>query len=79
MPGRTRLSFTVADAYLYALTGWGQASWLTSYYRADIHFDALRHLAAWYGRVRTRDSVRRALRAEGLEEGLEAAPEAQNG
>ena len=61
--------FTVADAYLYALTGWGQASWLTSYYRADIHFDDLHHLAAWYGRVRARASVRRAL----CEEGLEAA------
>ncbi|MCJ2086039.1 glutathione S-transferase N-terminal domain-containing protein [Methylobacterium sp. E-005] len=69
--------FTVADAYLYALTGWGQASWLTSYYRADIHFDALHHLAAWYGRVRTRDSVRRALREEGLE--AAAGPAPQNG
>jgi len=69
--------FTVADAYLYALTGWGQASWLTSYYRADIHFDALHHLAAWYGRVRTRDSVRRALREEGLEVAIGPAP--QNG
>lgn len=59
--------FTVADAYLYALTGWGQASWLTSYYRADIHFDDLNHLAAWYGRVRSRSSVRRALCEEGLE------------
>jgi glutathione S-transferase len=58
--------FTVADAYLYALTGWGQASWLTSYYKADIHFDDLRHLAAWYGRVQSRASVRRALCEEGL-------------
>ena len=58
--------FTVADAYLYAVTGWGQASWLTSYYKADIHFDHLQHLQAWYGRVHARDAVQRALREEGL-------------
>lgn len=58
--------YTVADAYLFALVGWGQASWLTAYYKADIHFDDLRHLAAWYGRVRTRPAVQRALREEGL-------------
>ncbi|MCJ2096508.1 glutathione transferase GstA [Methylobacterium sp. J-072] len=59
-------SFTVADAYLFALTGWGQAAWLTSYYRADIHFDPLHNLQAWYGRVRGRPAVRKALQAEGL-------------
>lgn len=58
--------FTVADAYLFALTGWGQASWLTSYYKADIHFDELRNLEAWYGRVRGRPSVQKALATEGL-------------
>ena len=59
-------TFTVADAYLFALTGWGQAPWLTSYYRADIQFDDLHNLRAWYGRVRGRPAVRQALQAEGL-------------
>jgi len=59
-------TFTVADAYLFALTGWGQAPWLTSYYRADIHFDHLHNLQAWYGRVRGRPAVRTALQEEGL-------------
>jgi glutathione S-transferase len=59
-------TFTVADAYLFALTGWGQAPWLTSYVRADIHFDGLRNLQAWYERVRSRPSVQKALLAEGL-------------
>ncbi len=58
--------FTVADAYLFALTGWGQAPWLTSYIRADIHFDSLRNLQSWYERVRSRPSVQQALQAEGL-------------
>ena len=58
--------FTVADAYLFALTGWGQASWLTSNYKADIHFDGLHHLAAWHARVRARPSVQLALAREGL-------------
>ncbi|QNH14361.1 glutathione transferase GstA [Xanthomonas sp. SI] len=60
-------AFTVADAYLYALTGWGQAPWLTSHYRADIHFDALQNLQAWYRRVHARPSVQRALSEEGLQ------------
>ena len=59
-------TFTVADAYLFALTGWGQANWLTSYYKADIHFDDLQHLRAWYERVKARPSVQQALREEGL-------------
>ncbi|KQW93984.1 glutathione S-transferase [Massilia sp. Root418] len=69
LAGRAYLAgehFTVADAYLFALTGWGQAAWLTSYYKAGIHFDGLPHLAAWYGRVRARPSVRLALEREGL-------------
>ncbi|WP_422098089.1 hypothetical protein [Variovorax sp.] len=37
-------SFTAADAYLHALTQWGQAAWLASVYRADIHFDGLDNL-----------------------------------
>ncbi|VVP09298.1 Glutathione S-transferase GST-6.0 [Pseudomonas fluorescens] len=59
-------TFTVADAYLFALTGWGQADWLTSYYKADIHFDDLKNLQAWYGRVRQRPAVQKALQVEGL-------------
>ena len=59
-------NFGVADAYLFALTGWGQADWLTSYYKADIHFDKLAHLRDWYQRVRARPAVQRALREEGL-------------
>ncbi len=59
-------SFTVADAYLFALTGWGQAPWLKSYYKADIHFDNLDNLRAWYERVRARPSVQKALQEEGL-------------
>ncbi|MCC4595763.1 glutathione transferase GstA [Xanthomonas campestris pv. phormiicola] len=60
-------AFTVADASLYALTGWGQASWLTSHYKADIHFDALQNLQAWYQRVHARPSVQQALSEEGLQ------------
>lgn len=60
-------TFTVTDAYLFALTGWGQASWLKSYYKADIHFDELHNLKVWYERVRARPSVQKALREEGLE------------
>jgi glutathione S-transferase len=59
-------TFTVADAYLFALTGWGQADWLTSYYKADIYFDDLKNLQAWYGRVRQRPAVQKALQVEGL-------------
>ncbi|WP_095081721.1 glutathione transferase GstA [Pseudomonas sp. Irchel s3h17] len=59
-------TFTVVDAYLFALIGWGQASWLKSYYQADIHFDDLKSLQAWYGRVHERPSVQRALQAERL-------------
>lgn len=69
LAGRAYLAgdtFTVADAYLFALTGWGQAQWLTSYIRADIHFDGLRNLQVWYERVRSRPSVQKALQAEGL-------------
>lgn len=58
--------FTVADAYLFALTGWGQAAWLTSYYKADIHFDDLHNLRAWYNRVKVRPALQKALREEGL-------------
>ncbi|MDX1298026.1 MAG: glutathione S-transferase C-terminal domain-containing protein [Pseudomonas sp.] len=60
-------TFTVADAYLFALAGWGQADWLTSYFKADIYFDDLKNLQAWYGRVRERPTVQKALQEEGLE------------
>lgn len=58
--------FTVADAYLYALTQWGQAPWLESVYKTSIRFDGLEHLAAWYGRMRERPAVHQSLQAEGL-------------
>ncbi|XAH24670.1 glutathione transferase GstA [Xylophilus sp. GW821-FHT01B05] len=57
---------TVADAYLYSLTQWGQASWLESVYKANIHFDGLENLKAWYLRMRERPAVRKALDTEGL-------------
>ena len=60
-------SFSVADAYLFALTGWGQAAWLKSTFKADIHFDELGNLQAWYRRVRQRPAVQQALKTEGLE------------
>lgn len=59
-------AFSVADAYLFALTGWGQASWLKSYYKAGIHFDDLHNLEAWYARMRQREAVRKSIEEEGL-------------
>ena len=59
-------SFSVADAYLFALTGWGQAAWLKSYYKAGIHFDELDHLRVWYIRMRQRAAVRKSIVEEGL-------------
>lgn len=58
--------FTVADAYLFALTGWGKAAWMKSVYNADIDFTSLKNLQAWYERVRNRPAVQRVLREEGL-------------
>ncbi len=58
-------TYTVADAYLYSLTQWGQASWLESVYKADIHFDGLENLKAWYERMRARPAVRTSLDREG--------------
>ena len=60
-------SFTVADAYLFALTGWGQAPWLKSYYDAPIHFDALQNLQFWYERVKSRAAVQNSILEEGLD------------
>ncbi|MCZ7482728.1 MULTISPECIES: glutathione transferase GstA [Rhizobium/Agrobacterium group] len=59
--------FTVADAYLFALAGWGQAPWLKSYYNAPIHFDHLHNLQAWYSRVKGREAVQKSILQEGLE------------
>ncbi len=59
--------YTVADAYLYALTQWGQADWLAPTYQANIRFDGLENLKAWYLRMRERPAVRRALDTEGLQ------------
>ena len=58
--------YTVADAYLYALTQWGQAEWLVPTYQANIHFDGRVNLKAWYLRMRERPAVRKALDAEEL-------------
>lgn len=58
--------FSVADAYLFALVGWGSAHWLTSYYHADIALDEFVHLRCWYEAVRARPAVIGALQAEGL-------------
>jgi glutathione S-transferase len=60
-------NFSVADAYLFALTGWGQAPWLKSYYNAPIHFDDHQHLQGWYLRVKARDAVVKSLLEEGLD------------
>ncbi|WP_109481739.1 glutathione transferase GstA [Paraburkholderia sp. C35] len=59
-------NFTIVDAYLFALTGWGKATWMTSVYNANIDFSSLRHLQAWYERVRDRPAVQHVLSAEGL-------------
>ena len=48
------------------MTGWGQAAWLKSYYKAGIHFDELDRLAAWYRRVKQRDAVKKSIIEEGL-------------
>jgi glutathione S-transferase len=58
--------YTVADAYLYSLTQWGQAQWLAPTYKANIHFDGLENLKAWYLRMRERPAVRKALDTEEL-------------
>ena len=60
-------TFTVADAYLFALTGWGQAGWIKSVYHADIDLTSLDNLRVWYGAVRARPHVQRVLALEGLD------------
>jgi glutathione S-transferase len=51
-------AFTVADAYLFTVTGW------CGHVAVDI--SALTHLAAYRARVGARPAVQEALRAEGL-------------
>ncbi|WP_241752292.1 glutathione transferase GstA [Xanthomonas translucens] len=59
--------FTVADTYLFAVTGWGKAPWLKSYEDTSIHFDNLQHLQAWYERVKIREAVQKSILEEGLD------------
>ncbi|RQS71541.1 glutathione S-transferase [Burkholderia sp. Bp8963] len=59
-------AFSIADAYLFALTGWGRAAWMRSVYNADIDLGACAHLGAWYERVRARPSVQHVLASDGL-------------
>ncbi|OLL31725.1 glutathione S-transferase [Burkholderia sp. SRS-W-2-2016] len=56
--------FTIADAYLFALTGWGKAAWMKSVYNANIDFSSYRHLQAWYEHVCNRPAVQRVLSEE---------------
>ncbi|PQV50117.1 hypothetical protein B0G83_106407 [Paraburkholderia sp. BL21I4N1] len=58
--------FTIANAYLFALTGWGKVAWMRSVYNADIDFTPLAHLHAWHEHVRKRTAVQRVLCNEGL-------------
>ncbi|MGK8208918.1 glutathione S-transferase C-terminal domain-containing protein [Burkholderia cenocepacia] len=60
-------TFTVADAYLFALTGWGKAEWMRSVYDADIDLSRFDNVRAWYDRVRARPTVQAVLKADGLD------------
>jgi len=69
LAGKTYLMgevFSVADAYLYALTNWGRADWIRSVYNLDVDLNGFAHLAAWHARVHARPAVQQALEAEGL-------------
>ncbi len=59
-------SFTAADAYLFVMTGWCSASWITTYFNTGFDLNGLPHLEAWYGRMRERAAVQQALQEEGL-------------
>nr|WP_057926377.1 glutathione S-transferase C-terminal domain-containing protein [Burkholderia ambifaria] len=67
LDGNTYLTgdtFTIADAYLFALTGWGKAEWMRSVYNADIDLSRHANLRAWYERVRARPAVQQVLQAD---------------
>jgi len=51
-------TFTVADAYLFVVAGWGK--------HVGVDISGLSHLGAFMARVAARPSVQDALRAEGL-------------
>ncbi|MDN2672235.1 glutathione transferase GstA [Janthinobacterium sp. SUN026] len=51
-------TFTVADAYLFVITGWAPG--------VGVDLSALAHVQAFLARVARRDSVKAALEAEGL-------------
>lgn len=50
--------FSVADAYLFAVTGWAP--------HVGLDISHLKHIAAWRERVAARPAVQAALKAEGL-------------
>lgn len=58
-------AFSIADAYLFALTGWGKAEWMRSVYHADIDLSRFENVRAWYERVRARPAVQAVLTADG--------------
>lgn len=60
-------TFTVADSYLFAVTGWAKAPWLKSYEDTPLHLDGLHHLQAWYERVKSREAVQKSILEEGLD------------
>lgn len=69
LAGRTFVTgdaLTIADAYLFALTGWGKAAWMRSVYNADIDLSRFGNLRGWYERVRARPAVQAVLTADGL-------------
>jgi glutathione S-transferase len=51
-------TFTVADAYLFTVAGWGR--------HVGVDISGLSHLSAYMARVAARPAVQAALRAEGL-------------
>lgn len=57
-------TFSVADAYLFALARWGKADWMTSVYNAELDVSGLIHLRDWFCRVHERPAVLTALAFE---------------
>jgi glutathione S-transferase len=61
LEGKTYLmgdTFTVADAYLFTVAGWGK--------HVGVDISGLKNLSAYMGRVAARPAVQEALKAEGL-------------